>query len=360
MAGGGMVGGGAPVRVPSARGGLSRDGVRALGREAMAEASRIGAAAAGGGGGGGYSGLAINGSSAAACLGGGGGAAAASVAGGPLAYGFAADQNARFRKYMEDEHTAVVDFAQRRGALYCGLYDGHGGRTAVEFVQSHLHASVERELLAASPTDAPLDALKRAFVKLDRMLLQVGALHCGTTAAVCLCLPSAAVGGGVELHVANVGDSRVVLAADGGRPARRLSVDHVGTDASEVRRVQEEGGTVVNGRVGGSLAVTRALGDHCLKTEHSPGVSPEPHVTRHAVAHGDRFVILASDGVWDVHSDEDAADLVLSYADAAGGGGGGGGGRAEALDDVANKLVASAIARGSRDNISALVIRLPR
>ena len=50
-----------------------------------------------------------------------------------LTHGFASDQNVRFRKYMEDEHTAVVDFAGR-GHLYAGLYDGHGGRQAVDFI----------------------------------------------------------------------------------------------------------------------------------------------------------------------------------------------------------------------------------
>ena len=54
--------------------------------------------------------------------GGGGGAAAADAR-------FADEQNVRFRKHMEDEHTAVPNPADRRGSLYRGLYDGHGDRT---------------------------------------------------------------------------------------------------------------------------------------------------------------------------------------------------------------------------------------
>ena len=261
----------------------------------------------------------------------------------PLSHGFADEQNARFRKHMEDEHTAVANFADRLGSLYCGLYDGHGGRTAVEFVKSHLHATIERELRSGSPGEAPLDAIKRGFLKLDRMLLQIGALHCGTTAAVCLCLPGRN-GAGIELHAANVGDSRIVLVGEGGQPARRLSIDHVATDPDEVRRVQRDGGHVVGNRVGGSLAITRALGDHVLKGEDG-GVTAEPHCVIHQVGANDRFVVMASDGIWDVMSDDDAQELVLAN---------------EALsnDELATCVVRSALARGTRDNLSVLIVRL--
>jgi len=259
-----------------------------------------------------------------------------------FSYGFAADQNARFRKYMEDAHTAVADFADRRGSLFCGLYDGHGGSVAVDFVVAHLHATIDRELRsAASPKELPLEATRRAFVKVDKMLLQLGAINCGTTAAVCLCLP-AANGVGSELHVANAGDTRAVLiGADA--PARRLTVDHVATNADEVQRVQLAGGTVIGNRVGGSLAVTRALGDHALGVP----VTADPHCCVHRLSDADRFVLMASDGVWDVMTDDDARDLVLQHAHLSN-------------DDLCACVVKTAIARGTRDNVSALLIRFTR
>jgi len=260
-----------------------------------------------------------------------------------FSHGFAADQNARFRKHMEDAHAAVADFADRRGSLFCGLYDGHGGSVAVDFVVAHLHATIDRELRsAASPTEPPLEATRRAFVKVDKMLLQLGAINCGTTAAVCLCLP-AANGGGSELHVANAGDTRVVLIGDADAPARRMSVDHVATNADEVQRVQLAGGTIIGNRVGGSLAVTRALGDHALGVP----VTADPHCVVHRLSDTDRFVLMASDGVWDVITDNDARDLVHQHAHLSN-------------DDVCTCVVKSAIARGTRDNVSALLIRFTR
>ena len=268
-------------------------------------------------------------------------AAVASVSSPPqgLEAGYHADQNAAFRKYMEDDYTVVEDFADRRGSLYCGLYDGHGGRLAVDFVAKNLHGSIERELRSGPAGDAPLEAMRRGFLKCDRQLLQCGAMQVGTTVAVCLCLPGP--NGQIELHAANAGDSRIVLISE--HAPTRLSVDHVATDPVEVRRVQELGGRVVNQRVGSVLAVTRALGDHALKS--GSGLTADPHCVAHTCAVADRFVLLASDGLWDVLSDGDAHRIVLQHAHLA-------------PSEIAAKLVQAALDGGTRDNVSALVLRL--
>lgn len=49
-------------------------------------------------------------------------------------------------------------------------------------------------------------------------------------------------------------------------------------------------------RVMGILAMTRALGDHALR----PYVVAEPEVSCTQRERGDSFLLLASDGVWDV------------------------------------------------------------
>lgn len=56
----------------------------------------------------------------------------------------------------------------------------------------------------------------------------------------------------------------------------------------------------MDGRVGGVLAVTRAFGDHSLKKS---GVSAIPHVLKYTLKPFDKFMIIASDGVWDELSD---------------------------------------------------------
>jgi len=190
---------------------------------------------------------------------------------------------------MEDEGIIVEDM---QGYLYCAVYDGHGGRGAVDFVLEELHTLIGSEIVspsapsfssAAASANAAADAsehaaMRRAFARIDRMLLQarafpsprvspdaprhhaaawqMGTYNMGTTAAVCLCArrrgPSPAL-----LHVANVGDTRAVLIST--TLARRLSVDHLPATESERLRLQREGARVVNNRINGSLAV-RPLG----------------------------------------------------------------------------------------------------
>jgi len=181
-------------------------------------------------------------------------------------------------------------------------------------------------------------------VRVRMQLLQIGAVNCGTTAAVCLCLRGSSPSSALELHVANTGDTRVLLVSDGSAPARRLSVDHVATDPDEVRRVQAAGGHVVGNRVGGTLAITRALGDHCLKGGDG-GVTAEPHCIVHRVGAADRFVVMASDGIWDVISDDEAQQLVLQQSE-------------RPLHEISKHVLQTALAKGTRDNLSVLVVRL--
>lgn len=75
------------------------------------------------------------------------------------------------------------------------------------------------------------------------------------------------------IYIANVGDTRAVISRNG--VAERMSVDHKCDDPNEVDRIRKEGGIVIDGRVGGSLAVSRAFGDYSLKSE---GVTAVPYV----------------------------------------------------------------------------------
>lgn len=137
-----------------------------------------------------------------------------------------------------------------------------------------------------------------------------------------------------------MGDTRVVLLGGATTSPRCLSVDHLPTtNAAEVARVEAAGGRVAGGRVGG-LAVSRALGDHALK---DMGVIAVPDCTTQALSGDDRYVLLASDGVWDVLSLEDAHSLVLQH-------------EAEPLAEVAQRLVQTAVQKGSRDNVSAMLL----
>jgi protein phosphatase PTC1 len=101
------------------------------------------------------------------------------------------------------------------------------------------------------------------------------------------------------LYTANVGDARIVLCRNG--KALRLSYDHKGSDENEGKRVANAGGLILNNRVNGVLAVTRALGDSYMKDL----VTGHPYTTETVIqADLDEFIILACDGVSSFHSSQ--------------------------------------------------------
>ena len=80
-----------------------------------------------------------------------------------------------------------------------------------------------------------------------------------------------------------------------------LSVDRKATDPEEVARIASVGGFVTNGRVLGTLAVARAIGDITLKEAgNTPAVISSPDIAAFKPEENDDFIILASDGLWDV------------------------------------------------------------
>lgn len=263
----------------------------------------------------------------------------------------AAEDNREFRQYMEDSAVVVDPFAfgEKGGDRwgFYAVYDGHGGRQAVDYCEAKLHEVVMDELRAARSRcaanrplsdEAIAEALSRSFQRVDDQLRLVGAWRCGATATVALVNRTAH--GGPRVHVANVGDSRCV--AVGSRGCERLSRDHRPTDQAEVKRIEADGGFVSRGRVGGVLGVSRALGDHSLK---SAGCSWRPHVVAHD-ASGDAALVIGSDGLWDAVGDADAGLLVDRKI------------RERAPDRAAKLLVDEAVRRGSMDNITVLVTYL--
>ncbi|KAL0273557.1 UNVERIFIED_CONTAM: hypothetical protein PYX00_006194 [Menopon gallinae] len=149
---------------------------------------------------------------------------------------------------------------------------------------------------------------------------------------------------GSHLIVANVGDSRGVMCDSKGN-AIPLSFDHKPQQIKEMKRIKEAGGFVTfNGvwRVAGILATSRALGDYPLKD--SKLVIADPDIlTFNLTDHKPQFILLASDGLWDTFSNEEAVAFIK-----------------ERLDEPhfgAKSITLQSYYRGSHDNITVMVIR---
>uniref|UniRef100_A0A6M2DGE6 Protein phosphatase 2c/pyruvate dehydrogenase lipoamide phosphatase n=1 Tax=Xenopsylla cheopis TaxID=163159 RepID=A0A6M2DGE6_XENCH len=146
---------------------------------------------------------------------------------------------------------------------------------------------------------------------------------------------------GPHLHVANVGDAGAVLGVQtesGDWIAKKLSSEHNADNVSEVRRLlgehpSNERHTVIRQeRLLGQLAPLRALGDFRYKwpKEHilncvdaslrgnilppnyitPPYLTARPEVIHHRLTPRDRFLVIASDGLWDTMTPHQAVKLV--------------------------------------------------
>lgn len=118
-----------------------------------------------------------------------------------------------------------------------------------------------------------------------------------------------------------------------------MSYDHRGTDPAEIQRIKSGGGVVLNDRVGGVLAITRAFGDHSLQKE---GVIAKPYIKKHVLKSIDKFLVIASDGVWDSMEDQEAVNFCKDEF---------------STKDIAQAIVKSALDKGSKDNTSCMVLK---
>ena len=252
---------------------------------------------------------------------------------------------------------------------YLALFEGHGGQEVADHARRSLHGHVAKQLekhgikqeIGVEDEASVRDALKQAFTDLDKEVCEKFPPPEGTpqgsskrrikassppTASRALpsgssderpdaSAPPASLGSSAlvllltpkALVVASVGTSRAVLASEGF--LLQLTREHRPTDKDEQERIRKAGGDVVHDRVSKPnapvLAVSRAIGDAAFKLAPraassasvgsvssprragEPIVSAEPDVfvIKRKPKH-DEFVLLASDGVANALSNDEA------------------------------------------------------
>ncbi|KAF2719795.1 protein phosphatase-like protein 2C [Polychaeton citri CBS 116435] len=266
---------------------------------------------------------------------------------------------------------------------YFAIFDGHAGTFAADWCGKKVHVLLE-DIIRKHPNTPIPELLDMTFTTVDQQLEKLPLKNSGCTAVLAVLrwedripnsqsatgstaiAPAAAAAaksdGKVEdggenasavaeteeklhktasrqrvLYTANVGDARIVLCRNG--KALRLSYDHKGSDENEGKRVAGAGGLILNNRVNGVLAVTRALGDAYMKDL----VTGHPYTTETVIQPDiDEFLILACDGLWDVCSDQEAVDLIRNVQDP---------------QQASKMLVDHALSRFSTDNLSCMAVR---
>jgi serine/threonine protein phosphatase PrpC len=278
------------------------------------------------------------------------------------------------RRTIEDFHSIHL----YKTVQYYAIFDGHTGNVASKYAASTLHDNMIRQLPTLQHVAKHEDwkvmieqNVSRAFQEthegfMDALKRAPTMDQSGTTATALLVTDDVVI-------VASLGDSRAVLSsfdAEGNLFPVQLTNDHVASDPKERALVLGRGGSVsmVSGglnRVNGTLAITRSIGDAAL----APVLSRQPDVasmTRNEILSlcGQKrkdipcFVVLASDGLWDVMSNHEAVDMVAevvaSYdsTDRVSWNNGG------AFQEAAELLAVDAFVRGSSDNIGVCVVAI--
>eukprot|EP00934_Nitzschia_sp_Nitz4_P004775 Nitzschia sp. Nitz4//scaffold76_size158648//92544//93956//NITZ4_002554-RA/size158648-snap-gene-0.295-mRNA-1//1//CDS//3329557869//4765//frame0 len=185
-----------------------------------------------------------------------------------------------------------------------------------------------------NPTETPLESMNGAE-KDDS----------GTTACCVLVTPDLVL-------CANAGDSRSILykQAEGiGNTVYPLSFDHKPDNAEEELRIRKAGGCVTAGRVDGSLAMSRVLGDFSFK--HWPTkVSPIPEFRWYARdLEADKYLVVASDGIWDVRSNYEcyqSLEIIFSEGESN-------------MGLVCEEILDLCLWLDSKDNMTAIVVKFP-
>ncbi|CAM9550019.1 unnamed protein product, partial [Choristocarpus tenellus] len=245
-------------------------------------------------------------------------------------------------KANQDAHTIITCFDGDKDKALFTVFDGHGkeGDLCAIFCREHLPGVLAREMAVVRTEE---EGLRKAFINTNEQLHgnhSVDDQLSGTTAVAVFI-------SGRDMWVANVGDSRAIVVQEheGRLVAKPLSSDQTPYRKDERERVKASGARVMSmdqieglepihekwGDVnlgeeldeGGDppriwspfgeypgTAFTRSMGDMIAE---ELGVIADPEIIHRKIHAGDRFIVIASDGVFEFLTNQSVADMVALY-----------------------------------------------
>ena len=222
-------------------------------------------------------------------------------------------------KTNQDAFFIKENFLKNNEYFYIGVCDGHGefGHVVSNFVINKLPAYIK---------DLSNESITSAFKKVNKEIYENTKLDSsmsGTTVVSIVLTPN-------NIQCVNLGDSRAALFKydNGIYYCKNLSRDHKPAEADEARRIDLSGGRIkrcydedhkrfvgpdrvwMKNKDEPGLAMTRSLGD---KIAHNIGVSDEPEFKTFTYDGTEKYIIIASDGLWEYVSGDQCISIVKPF-----------------------------------------------
>jgi len=260
-------------------------------------------------------------------------------------------ENQGLRKEMEDALIIQSNFFDNYSLFV--VCDGHGGNEASELTKKEFPNILKQALINQEKNIKK--AIENAYIQMDNLISET--IYSGTTCVSLLINKKTG-----EFWCANVGDSRAILSRyeiNYGKTVIPLTEDQKPNRPDEKARIEKAGGEVLigrssdNGKIIGrlrkgksneSLALSRALGDKLYKKF---GLIAIPEMDYGRVSKNDEFFILACDGVFDTLSNEEVCVFIQERKN-----------KNINANQISKELTEFCIEKGSKDNISVIIIFL--
>lgn len=257
-----------------------------------------------------------------------------------LEYAYKEERNLPYRTYMEDKGKSILNYNNDKNKLLFCLFDGHGGDEVSTYLQKNFFKMMKKYLNDKNENGEI--NFEQLFKEIDEEFKSGKYYKIGSTATI-IYITKELIDEKINesqkiLYCINIGDTKCILTQNTG--SRKLSYDDLLSDKNEYNRIIEEGGFIKNGRVCGQLMISRAFGDWETK---SYGLICTPHVTKLCINKECKYVIAATDGIWDVLDDLDVYKLSLST---------------ENSKNLCDDIIKNALEKKSGDNLSCFVIKL--
>ena len=236
------------------------------------------------------------------------------------------------KEHNQDSFFIKNDFAGHKDYKYLSVCDGHGveGHNVSNFIKNLLPEELSSNLKKydlINDTSNVHEIIIDPFLLTNEQLVDnesINSIFSGTTCVSVIYTPT-------KLICPNIGDSRAVLAKidnNNNLIAVNLSRDHKPTEKDEANRIYENEGRIQpfieEGEFIGpervwvkeddvpGLAMTRSFGDRVAATV---GVISEPEIIEYEFKGDEKFMLIASDGVWEFISSEECMNMIKVFYD---------------------------------------------